>query len=205
MPDSRHPDRFYVYILYREDGVTPFYVGKGSGRRWLAHEMRCAPGRSHKDNIITAMKARGVSVPKTKVAEGLTQLEAGAVEVSLIAEIGREPLGPLVNRTAGGDGCSDPSQETRQKRSAALRRRSPKIREGIAQKLAGNKHALGNTHKLSAETRQNMSTAQRGRTKSPEHRQKMAEASRRWWADDENRRRAAESGNACMKRQRKGQ
>lgn len=110
----------YVYALLREDG-TPFYVGKGRGDRWLAHEADCRPGRSHKDNVIAGMKARGIAVPKRKFAEGLTDQEALALEVQIIARIGRTcDGGPLTNLTAGGDGLCNPSPEVRAKIAASL-------------------------------------------------------------------------------------
>lgn len=94
----------YVYILYREDGVTPFYVGMGRRGRWLHHERDAKRGRSRKDNIICRMRERGISVPKKKYAEGLTRQQAALLEIELIAKIGRHPKGPLANLTDGGEG-----------------------------------------------------------------------------------------------------
>jgi len=98
------PQDYYVYILYREDGVTPFYVGLGRKDRWLQHERKAKPGGTHKDNIIWGMKSRQMVVPKEKFAENLSKDEAVSLEISLIAAFGRAPLGPLVNRTRGGEG-----------------------------------------------------------------------------------------------------
>jgi len=110
------PRDYYVYILYREDGVTPFYVGKGKGDRWLAHELNVRRGRSHKDNIIAGMKDAGIVVPKKKIAKGLTNREALALEVKTIDEIGRtRDGGPLTNLTAGGDGAPDLSPEAKER------------------------------------------------------------------------------------------
>lgn len=107
--------KFYVYILYRKNGITPFYVGMGSGNRWLDHERDCKPLRSYKDNIVAKFKAQGIIVPKHKVCEGLTKKAAHAIEIFLIAAIGRNPLGPLTNLTRGGDGCLDLSPESKEK------------------------------------------------------------------------------------------
>lgn len=113
----------YVYILFREDGVTPFYVGKGRGDRWLAHEANNKPGRSHKDNVIAKMRAAGKAVPKKKVAEGLSDEEAYLLEADLIARIGRIcDGGPLTNLAAGGPGNTSPSPEVREKIAEATRR-----------------------------------------------------------------------------------
>lgn len=110
-------DKFYVYILYREDG-RPFYVGKGCGYRWRAHEWGSAKGDTHKDRIIERMKTLGIEVQKKKVETGLTEGQAMELEIKLIAQLGREPHGPLVNLTDGGEGLSNPSISTKEKRSA---------------------------------------------------------------------------------------
>lgn len=105
--DIVRPSDYYVYMLYREDGVTPFYVGLGRKNRWLQHEQKAKPGGTHKDNIIWGMKSRQIVVPKTKVAENLSKAQAVSLEIALIAAFGRVPSGPLVNRTRGGDGVID--------------------------------------------------------------------------------------------------
>lgn len=107
-------NNFYVYILYREDGITPFYVGMGRGNRWMAHEKNPVRGRSYKDNVICAMRDAGIPIRKEKAAEGLTAEEAAALEISLIAKIGRRhDGGPLTNVTGGGDGHLNPTPEHR--------------------------------------------------------------------------------------------
>jgi hypothetical protein len=98
--------RFYVYILYRRDGVTPFYVGKGSRDRWAAHLQKDG-FNPHKINIIKEMRRDGVAVPKEKVAWGLTEEDAFSFEKYLIQFFGREANGGLLtNLTDGGDGIS---------------------------------------------------------------------------------------------------
>lgn len=110
----------YVYILYREDGVTPFYVGKGRNSRWLIHERDAWKGNSRKDRIIQSMTARGFTdIPKLKVASDLSDPQAKALERFLIAAIGRAPHGPLVNHTDGGDGVENLSDEAKAKKAAA--------------------------------------------------------------------------------------
>lgn len=115
-----HED-YYVYILFREDGVTPFYVGMGRNGRWLEHEIRAKHGRSRKDNIIWDMKQRGISVPKKKFAEGLSKARAIDLEIDLIASIGRRPHGPLANLTDGGEGLLNLCPEAAQRRLESLR------------------------------------------------------------------------------------
>lgn len=114
-----HQD-FYVYVLFREDGITPFYIGKGRGERIYVHERQAHRFTSHKDRIIQTMLARGIlSIPKAKLIERLTDSEAKQIEIDLIHLIGRWPTGPLANLTSGGDGVAALSQEAKIKQSAA--------------------------------------------------------------------------------------
>lgn len=145
--DIVRPSDCYVYILYREDGITPFYVGKGRNDRWTEHERYAVRGQSYKDNIICKMLDAGISIPKKKVAEGISDEEALRIEIELIASIGRlHEGGPLANVTAGGEGMFSPTPEMRAKMRAAR---------------------LGST--LSEEIRKKIGDAGRGRKKTPEH------------------------------------
>lgn len=132
---------FYVYILYRGDWITPFYVGKGCGQRWFVHEKEALRRTCRKSRVIQSMWKTGwYEIPKRKLAEGLTDEEAKALEVRLIAEIGRQPNGPLVNHTDGGDGVSNLSEEAKAKKSAANVNSwaDPAVRE---KRVAGMKRA----------------------------------------------------------------
>lgn len=113
---------YYVYVLFRENGI-PFYVGMGKGDRWASHEKRAHFRRTHKDRLIAAMQERAIEVPKVKVREGLTKREAFEVEVALIAAIGREPSGTLINQTSGGDGVPGLSAEVRRQMGEKARER----------------------------------------------------------------------------------
>lgn len=158
---------YYVYALFRENGV-PFYVGKGKGQRWTAHERSARSGIwGHKAAIIRSMQARGLEVIKIKLHEGLIEAIAYEYEVALIEAIGRYPIGPLVNLTTGGDGSPGlrgrkRSQETRAKMADAARgrRMSP---ESVAKTAAANRG-----RKLSEAHRAKTSATLLGRKKSPE-------------------------------------
>ena len=82
---------YYVYAYLRKDG-TPYYIGKGKGRR----------ARERHKNVITP--------PNNKIIileTNLSEVGALAIERRMIAWYGREidHSGILLNKTEGGDGC----------------------------------------------------------------------------------------------------
>lgn len=166
MTDPILPRRnFYVYMLLRLDG-RPFYVGRGTGTRIKMHEYKSKRGTSYKDNIICQIIATGVEVPKVIVADGLTHEEANAMEIKLIAELGRYPNGPLTNRTSGGEGIIDMPADSLARKRAKLKGRklSPEARAKIS-RAASNP---------SPETRAKMRLAHRGRIISEGTKKKMS-------------------------------
>ena len=85
-------NNFYVYEYLREDG-TPYYIGKGKDKRaWVKGKTEV--GKPTDDSRIVLLK------------ENLSNAEAKALEIELIAHYGRKDLGTgiLRNKTAGGDG-----------------------------------------------------------------------------------------------------
>jgi len=157
---------FYVYIKFRPCG-TPCYVGKGRGNRAF-HDGR---GNPHLQNI--ARKAGG-KLPTVIVCRDLDEATAFEYERAWIAAIGRGKNGPLVNLTAGGEGASDPCEESRANMS--------KARVGKP---------------LSPETCKRMSRAKIGKVFSKEHRAKIGEATRVRMASQEAR---AKIGDATRSR-----
>lgn len=140
---------FYVYILFHPETGLPFYVGKGRNRRIRAHlsDLRC---NSEKAEIVKRAIALGLDIPAVKVKEGLKEFEAFRLEEIYIAVIGRSPDGPLVNRSDGGQGRTNPSAEARARLAEAVR-------------LA----RTGTT--LPPEVRAKISAAARGRKPSPQN------------------------------------
>jgi hypothetical protein len=137
------------------------------------------------------MKSNGVEPIITKVCDDLDQELAELVEQELISKFGRKDLkkGPLLNLTDGGDGCHNPSPETRAKMSAARRgvKQSAETIEKRVAQMRGKprpQHVIdamvkANTGaKRSAESCANIGAGKRGRKLSPEHKAKIAEGLR---------------------------
>lgn len=83
---------YYTYAYLREDG-TPYYIGKGKGRRsYQKHNGFYPPS---KERILL-------------LKQNLTEDEAFRHEVYMISIFGRKDLGNgiLYNKTDGGRGCS---------------------------------------------------------------------------------------------------
>jgi hypothetical protein len=195
------PRCFYVYVLWREDGHTPFYVGKGKGRRWYNHEIYARSGTDNpiRDRIILAMQRKGLAVPKTKIMQGMSEELAYRLETHLIRTIGRFPNGPLTNLTDGGDGVRNLTAEARSRMGGWRGRpRSEETKEKLRAANLGKKHSAETRAKIgaisrsisdetkakigaasrnmSADARAKLSEAGRGRVKSAETRAKLSAA-----------------------------
>jgi hypothetical protein len=98
---------YYTYAYLREDG-TPYYIGKGKGKRIYINKGRPCGAPTDKSRIIY-------------LKQNLTEAEAFGHEIYMIAVFGRKDLGTgiLYNRTNGGDGVSGIifSEEARRKMS----------------------------------------------------------------------------------------
>ncbi len=129
--------RHYVYVLLRPDG-TPFYVGEGKGRRIFFHEQEAlGSGMSYKLNIIRHIKVSRQELRYEIIAFFMSQKEALEREVAEIRRIGRHDMGngPLTNLTAGGEGASDLSEETKRRHDANLHGPDAPGERGIANRF----------------------------------------------------------------------
>lgn len=160
---------FYAYI-YRDRNGTPFYVGKGSGKRaWNFTR----GNQRHLRNKIAKMR-REDCPPSVEIIEALDEDHAKFLETCLIAVIGRKDLGlgSLLNLTDGGDGRVGWTEEQKKEHSAKItgQKRSQEVREKMSKaakrrtKRDGSpaKKLVGRPSKL------------KGRKLSPEHKLKIS-------------------------------
>jgi hypothetical protein len=127
-------NRFYTYAYLRDDG-SPYYIGKGSGKRaWTRHPGCAATRPADRDKILILKK-------------DLTEEEAFRHEKYMIYVLGRKDLGTgiLRNQTNGGIGDLGLTDITKEKMSQAKKGKPNR-------KLKGRKHSAS-TRKLFTEQR----------------------------------------------------
>lgn len=208
-------NKFYVYQYLREDG-TPYYIGKGNGRRAYNNSGRPCSTPKDKNRIV-------------KIAENLTETQAFELEKDLIAKFGRKDKGTgiLRNLTDGGEGAVGAirseefrkkvaeyhtgrkhSEKTKQKLSESHKGKklSPEHIEKMRQNLIGKKQSeeskakrrgkpawnKGKSGYLSEESIQKIKEARANQVISPESRAKAAESNRGKKRTEEFRQRLSE-------------
>jgi hypothetical protein len=173
--------RFYVYAYLRTDG-TPYYIGKGTGKRIdRAHRFRLPPKAQRK-----------------VLVEDLTEVEAFDYEQHLIALLGRKAEGGcLINLTEGGEGPTGMrhTDETKAKISRIhkgktiseeQRKAQSDSTRGVPQPqwLIDKRAAALRGHRHSEDTKLKIGAASRGRRFSEDTKKVMSEkAAARWTAD----------------------
>src|SRR4051812_33131797 len=95
---------YYVYGYFELDNPKPFYVGKGRGDRYLDHFELCLTTSTRFYNKLLKMVIEGNFPTVEFLAHSLTEPQAFAIEIQLIAKYGRLDLktGCLCNHTNGG-------------------------------------------------------------------------------------------------------
>ena len=188
---------YYTYAYLRED-KTPYYIGKGKGNRAYSRGRRKFKSPKDKSRILILKK-------------NLTEEEAFTHERYMISVYGRKDLGTgiLHNKTDGGEGRSNPSEETRKKISDANTKNNhiPPSNlgkrwwnNGLENKMSfnspGENWVLGRLefnkgHIVTIETKNKISLKNLGKKRSEEFKLYMKQINngKRWWTDGiENKR-----------------
>lgn len=143
---SDNDRKYYVYIIF-DASKAPFYVGKGSGKRYSDHFLKRNLNKSSaKSEMIKQIYTTTGTWPHVHIIKSnLTAKEAFELEEKLILHYGRKDRGTgiLLNVTNGGGrevGWIMP-EAARRKISAALKGRTKKITWGqnISKSLKGRK------------------------------------------------------------------
>ena len=171
-----NPNRFYTYAYLREDR-TPYYIGKGTGKR-LYDKGKGEVGKPKDKSRIIFLK------------QNLTEQEAFKHEIYMIAVFGRKDLGTgiLRNLTNGGDGSSGYiHNEESLKKISYSKKGKPSHNKGKSLSEE-HKRKLREAHKgktLSEEHKRKLSVINKGKTFSEETRKKLSEVKKgkKWWND----------------------
>jgi hypothetical protein len=160
-------NKYYVYAYLREDS-TPYYIGKGSGKRaWASTRIISKPIDSNRICIIQ---------------NNLSEQEALDLETKLIAQYGRKDTGTgiLRNMTNGGDGVSGRITNFTEEWKTKLRK-PKKMTEAGRKALSDSakKRIPWNKGKsMSEEQKKKLSKANTGKKRTSEVKEKMSQMRR---------------------------
>ena len=153
---------YYVYQYLRED-LTPYYIGKGKGKR--------AWDKKHRINLPTTKELIQI------VAHKLSEQEAHLLEIKLICQYGRKDLGTgiLRNMSNGGEGATgykhteEFKENTRKFHTGKITSEETKKKQSLAAKgkHKSEEHKKNLRKPRSAEFKAKMSEIAKNRTVSP--------------------------------------
>ena len=164
----------YEYRLPESEGGHTYYVGQGNyNRPYKSH-----PYRGHKRNTCIKPKDKNQIVI---IKDNLTEQEAKALEIKLIAKHGRIDLGEgyLINKTDGGEGTNGyiVSEETRKKMSESHKGKifTEETRRRLSEAHKG-KIITEETKRKMSESRKGKNNPNFGKPRTEETRRKISEA-----------------------------
>jgi len=95
---------YYVYTLKDPRNGKPFYIGKGTGIRAWEHSAKA--DETAKGRRIAEIQNAGMELVVSKLADGLSELQALKLEAELIAAFGTEDFGGILTNSVQPSGTS---------------------------------------------------------------------------------------------------
>ncbi len=158
---------FYCYIYYRKDGITPFYVGKGTKSRIINFA-------NHSCWVKNILDKDGRKNIKIEIIECKDEQDAFKLENRWICIFKADGYS-LCNLTEGGGGISGYSHSITAKQKISQFNKGKKLT--LAQKQAVAEARTGK--KASEITRERLSLSHLGNKPSEETKRKMSETHKR--------------------------